>query len=108
MRKSGGRSQVKSFTRVTKTGKTVMVRSFTRGAGGTKLVGREAKINSFYTSRGLKPPKGKGIHSVSFHKRAAIIMGSMQKSGKLNKNEAYAIAMKQLGRDKSVLKKHRR
>lgn len=36
-------------------------------------------------------------------------MGSMKKSGKgVNRNEAYAIAMKQLGRKKSVLKKHQK
>ena len=54
-------------------------------------------------------PKGKGIHTVAFHERAAKIMGSMKKSGKgVNRNEAYAIAMKQLGRKKSVLKKHQK
>lgn len=67
------------------------------------------RVNKAYDDEGLKPPKGKGIHKVAFHERAAKIMGSMKKSGKgVNKNLAYAIAMKQLGKKKSVLKEHQR
>ena len=70
---------------------------------------RIKKVKDAYEDENVTPPEGKGIHKVAFHERAAKIMGSMKKSGKkVNRNMAYAIAMKQLGRDKSVLKEHRK
>lgn len=66
------------------------------------------KVHKAYEEAGVPAPKGKGIHTVAFHERAAEIMGSMKKSGKkVNRNLAYAVAMKQLGQGKSVLKEHR-
>lgn len=60
------------------------------------------KIKALYKKAGLKAPNGKGIHTEAFHRRAVAIM----KSGTA-KSIAYATAMKQLGRDKSVHKSHR-
>lgn len=105
-------------TRRCKSGKRV---TYWRGKEGSKRFGegmefekkftssRINRVNNAYTDEGIDPPTGKGIHTVAFHERAAKIMGSMKKSGKpVNRGTAYAIAMKQLGRDKSVLKNHRR
>lgn len=104
-------------TRHCKSGKCV---TYWRGNEGSRRFGdgcefekrfsssRINRVNKAYDDAGVTPPKGKGIHTVAFHERATAIMGSMKKSGKkVDKNKAYAIAMKQLGRDKSVLKNHR-
>lgn len=70
---------------------------------------RMERVDKAYEDAGVTPPEGKGIHKVAFHERAAKIMESMKKSGKpVNRNMAYAIAMKQLGKKKSVLKDHRK
>lgn len=105
-------------TRKCKSGKCV---TYWRGKEGSRRFGegcefekkfsssRINRVNSAYEDAGVEAPKGKGIHTVAFHERAAKIMKSMKKSKKgVNKNTAYAIAMKQLGRNKSVLKEHRR
>lgn len=104
-------------TRHYKSGKTV---TYWRGKEGSRRFGegselekkfsasRINRVNKSYDEAGVSAPKGKGIHTVAFHERASEIMGSMRKSGKgVNRNVAYAIAMKQLGRNKSVLKPHR-
>lgn len=104
-------------TRHCKSGKCV---TYWRGKEGSRRFGegcefekkfsssRVNRVNRAYDDAGIEAPKGKGIHTVAFHERAASIMGSMKKSGKgVNRNMAYAIAMKQLGRNKSVLKSHR-
>jgi len=62
------------------------------------------EIKALYRNRGLTPPKGKGEHTKAFHKRAVSIMSSNKG---MPKSMAYAIAMKQLGRDKSVNPSHR-
>lgn len=105
-------------TRRCKSGKCV---TYWRGKEGSRRFGegcefekkfsstRINRVNSAYDDAGVSAPKGKGIHTVAFHERAAKIMGSMKKSGKkVNRGVAYATAMKQLGRDKSVLKNHRK
>jgi hypothetical protein len=99
-------------TRKTKSGKSV---TYMRGkdCGSSKgsefKAKRHAKIMSMYDEAGVSRPVGKGEHTVEFHKRATDIMAGMKKSDKgVNKNLAYAIAMKQLGRNKSVLKSHQR
>lgn len=105
-------------TRHCKSGKTV---TYWRGKEGSRRFGdgcefekkfsasRINRVNRAYDKAGVEAPVGKGIHKVAFHERAAAIMGSMKKSGKpVNRNMAYAIAMKQLGRKKSVLKEHQR
>ena len=58
-------------------------------------------IKKIYRKKGLKPPKGKGEHTVAFHKRAAAMMAAG-----IPKNFAYATAMKNLGRNKAVHKSH--
>ncbi|WAX08806.1 hypothetical protein BS162P1_00027 [Bacteroides phage BS162P1] len=105
-------------TRHCKSGKCV---TYWRGKEGSRRFGegsefekkfsssRVNRINRAYDEAGVSAPKGKGIHTVAFHERATAIMGSMKKGNKpVNRNMAYAIAMKQLGRKKSVLKPHRR
>lgn len=104
-------------TRKCKSGKTT---TYWRGKEGSRRFGegeelkkkfsksRIKRVNKAYEDADVEAPKGKGIHTVAFHERAAKIMGSMKSSGKkVNKNMAYAIAMKQLGKKKSVLKPHR-
>jgi len=65
-------------------------------------------IKKIYSSKGLKAPKGKGEHTVKFHKMASAIMKSESKGGltKKEKSIAYATAMKKIGRNKSVNKSH--
>ena len=105
-------------TRHCKSGKTV---TYWRGSEGSRRFGdgcefekkfsssRINRVNKAYDEAGVTPPKGKGVHTVAFHERATKIMESMKKSGKpVNRNMAYAIAMKQLGKEKSVLKDHRK
>ena len=105
-------------TRHCRSGKTV---TYWRGTEGSRRFGdgcefekkfsasRINRVNKSYDDAGVEPPKGKGIHKVAFHERAAKIMGSMKKAGKkVNRNMAYAIAMKQLGKKKSVLKSHQK
>lgn len=60
------------------------------------------KIKGKYRQAGIKPPKGKGIHTRKFHSMAVELI----KKG-FSKTHAYATAMKTLGRDKSVKKAHR-
>lgn len=62
-----------------------------------------ARIMKLYTSQGLTPPVGKGEHTYAFHKRATDIMVNNRS---MPRSEAYAIAMKQLGRNKSVKRSH--
>lgn len=68
------------------------------------------EIKKLYTSKGLKAPKGKGEHTLAFHKLATAIMESEKKGGLTEKEKqiAYATAMKRLGRNKAVNKSHRR
>ena len=67
------------------------------------------KLYGMYEKKGVPKPEGKGIHTVKFHKVATGIMESMKKSGNpVDKNIAYATAMKKLGRNKSVLAKSRK
>jgi len=62
-----------------------------------------AKIKALYHKAGIKPPKGKGVHTKKFHSMAVELM----KKG-FSKTHAYATAMMTLGRNKSVKKAHRR
>lgn len=107
--------------RVTRRCKSGKCTTYWRGKEGSRKFGdgqefenkfsssRINRVNSAYEEADVSAPKGKGIHTVAFHERAAKIMGSMKKRGKpVNKNMAYAVAMKQLGGKKSVLKAHRR
>lgn len=70
---------------------------------------RKQQIKELYKAARIKAPSGKGreTHTVAFHKKALEVMKGMRKAHKpVDRNMAYAIAMKQLGRDKAVLKKH--
>ena len=62
-------------------------------------------IKKLYTSKGIKPPVGKGIHTEKFHAMATSIKAS-DKS--LPMKSAYAIAMSKLGPEKAVKAAHRR
>jgi len=69
------------------------------------------RIKDIYRKAGIKPPKGKGMHTEAFHRRAVQIMKGYLGKGGLTKKEkqiAYATAMKRLGRNKSVNPSHRR
>lgn len=63
------------------------------------------RIMALYREKGVKPPKGRGIHSYAFHNMATSIK---RDNPGMSMNSAYAIAMSKLGRDKSVKKAHRR
>jgi hypothetical protein len=60
-----------------------------------------ASIKKLYTSKGLRPPDGKSIHTYAFHAMATELM----KKG-FGKPNAYAIAMSKLGRNKAVKASH--
>lgn len=59
-------------------------------------------IMAEYKRAGVTPPKGKGQHTLVFHKCAVRYM----KKG-MEKSEAYKRCMGGLGRDASVKKAHR-
>ena len=63
----------------------------------------QGDINAPYKKAGLKPPKGKGIHTIKFHKCAVAIAS---KNPKLGLDAAYPICMKKLGRNASVNRSH--
>ena len=60
-------------------------------------------ITKIYTDLGVTPPIGKGLHTPAFHRLAAKLM-----AGGMERNFAYATAMKQLGGKKAVNVKHQR
>lgn len=62
-----------------------------------------ARIKKAYTSKGLTPPKGRGIHTQKFHNMASAMMAEGTP-----KKIAYATAMKKLGKNKAVNKSHRK
>jgi hypothetical protein len=60
------------------------------------------KIKAMYRKAGMKPPKGKGIHTEKFH-RCVTKVG--KRGGVTN---PYAVCMASLGKKKAVKKSHRR
>lgn len=60
-------------------------------------------IRHMYTSKGIKPPKGKGIHTAKAHK----MVSELEADG-MPRSQAWATTMKKLGRDQVVKKSHRR
>jgi len=66
------------------------------------------EIKTLYKEAGIKPPKGKGMHTILFHKKAISIMKGYMSNGLTNeeRNISYATAMKLLGKNKSLKKKH--
>lgn len=61
------------------------------------------QIKNLYREKGLTPPVGKGEHTMAFHREATSIMAD---NPSMPKSEAYAISMKDLGRNKAVNKSH--
>jgi len=59
-------------------------------------------IKAMYRKAGMKPPKGKGIHTKKFH-RCVTQVG---KKGKVD--NPYAVCMSSMGRDAAVKKSHQR
>lgn len=107
---------IKGYTYDDKSGRSYVKRQSSykkRYSSGDELKSaaekRKSQIKELYKSYHIKAPSGKGAetHTIAFHKKALAIMKGMRKSGKsIDRNLAYAIAMKQLGRDKAVMKKH--
>ena len=64
-----------------------------------------AAIKKKYRDAGLKPPKGRGIHSEAFHTMAIAIK---KENPSYSMSRCYAIAMSKLGRNRAVKKGHRR
>jgi len=62
-------------------------------------------IKQLYRNAGFKPPKGRGLHTIAFHRKAIQIKKS---NPSYSWSQAYATAMKILGRNKAVKKSHRR
>lgn len=60
-----------------------------------------ARIMRLYTRRGVPKPEGKGEHTYAFHNQATAMMAKG-----VPRSEAYATAMKHLGRDKAVKRSH--
>jgi len=62
-------------------------------------------IKAMYKKAGIKAPDGKGIHTKKFHE---CVIGVLKgdKEGKLKYENAAAICMSRLGRDKAVRKSH--
>jgi len=61
-----------------------------------------ARIKQLYRSAGLRPPKGKGIHTVAFHRCVVKVT----KRGGVR--SPHAVCMARMGRNKAVKKAHRR
>lgn len=60
------------------------------------------RIKAMYRSAGLKPPKGKGIHTVAFHR---CVIKVTKKGGV---RSPHAVCMAKMGRTRAVKKAHRR
>jgi len=78
-----------------------------------------AVVRKLYRDAGLTPPKGKGIHTLAFHKCVISIKKKIKtgkiaktyvdkKTGKKMKTNPYKICMERLGIEKAVHKSHRR
>lgn len=61
----------------------------------------QLQIRALYRKAGMKPPVGKGEHTMVFHRMVTSIG---DKGGK----NPYAIAMAKLGSEKAVQKSHRK
>lgn len=59
-------------------------------------------IKAKYRKAGLKPPKGKGIHTAVFHR---CVIKVTKKGGV---RSPHAVCMARLGRSRAVKKAHRR
>jgi len=63
-------------------------------------------IRKLYTSRGLKPPDGKGIHTRSFHSCVAQVKTDIRSGKAKSGTNPHAVCMASLGRGKAVKAAH--
>lgn len=63
-------------------------------------------IRKLYTSAGLKPPKGKGIHTKKFH--SCVVICKVKKKKSKKPRSCHAVCMKSIGKKRAVRKMHRR
>ena len=63
-------------------------------------------INKLYRDAGLKPPKGKGIHKIAFHR--CVVKCKVQKGKSKKPKSCHAVCMSSLGKEKAIKKAHRR
>lgn len=62
-------------------------------------------IKALYRNAGLTPPKGKGIHTMKFHK---CVVGCAKKQGAIKgKVNCWAVCMESVGPEKAIHKSHR-
>ncbi len=61
------------------------------------------RIKNLYRKANLTPPVGKGEHTLAFHAMAVTIK---KENPNMPMSVAYAIAMKELGRNKAVNRSH--
>ena len=66
------------------------------------------RIKAMYKKAGLKPPKGKGIHTVKFHSCIVKCKVGQRKKGRKKVKSCYAVCMSSLGREKAIRKEHRK
>ena len=62
-------------------------------------------IKKLYKGAGLKSPKGKGIHTVKFHK--CVVSCKVRKKKTKKPRSCHAVCMASLGKKKAVRKAHR-
>jgi len=65
-------------------------------------------IKKIYRKAGLKPPKGKGIHTLKFHKCVVACKVGQRKKGRKKVTSCHAVCMASIGRYKAVRKSHLR
>jgi len=65
-------------------------------------------VKEIYRKAGLKPPKGKGIHTLKFHRCVVSCKVGQRKKGRKKVTSCHAVCMAGIGRDKAVKKSHRR
>lgn len=69
---------------------------------------QQSKITALYRNAGFKPPKGKGIHTMKFHRCVVDVMKKIR-AGDLPKGSSpHAICMESLGKETAVHQAHQR
>ena len=66
------------------------------------------EIKKLYKRAGLKPPKGKGIHTLKFHRCVVECKVGQRKKGRKKVRSCHAVCMASIGRNKAVRKSHLR
>lgn len=62
-------------------------------------------IRQLYTNAGLTPPKGKGVHTMKFH-RCVVDCAKGQGRVIVGKVNCWAVCMSSIGREEAVKKAH--